>query len=766
MAEKIEFDLSVKGGATNNELNKALSTAENSAISLEGAIQTAVGVFAGNTLTKGLDLLKTQLGKAVDESISFRRAQLEIETILPKNTKLTADLVGELEALSSQYGTTATAQAKAYYEIISAGVSDATDGTKLLARANELATGGVTDTANTIDLLTTIYNVYGKELATTTEASDSLFKTVQIGKTTIRELSQDLGQALPIAKSFGIGLDEVGSVLAQLTNSGISTAESVTLLNSVLTAIARNGKVLGAGFDSTAVQTEGLGVVLNRLKERTNGSSDALLELLGRQEAVRAVQSLTSKGLENYNAVLAEYANKTGVAAEASKKIVENDIGKQFDILSSKILNASKDIAGPFVSFLGTATKAINDFFTDPERDAILLRELIASVNKRFEEGSISLENYNLSMEDFTNRLATATRQLQGAESPLISLSVRLQQDAKTIQQSILDVENGISGLTLAPIEKSIKLESLNAELDQVNKKIKDLTKVDPGVSSEATPAPIKRDQNLIDDEFKLQQDLLAIKQQFALEDQNLAAQRDIFNQENALTKKQLEIDALYEKQATELAILTETEFAKTKLIQDEGVRRLAQEKIIQENGLKQVQLLNKKEQEFDNAKKEFKKKTNEEIERDQADTLTTIATLASSNNKALATIGKAAALTQIAIDGPVAVTKAFSAFPPPFNFAAAAAVGAAVSAQAAKVAGVQFENGGPVGGTNGASVGGDNRVATIRDGEFVLNGQDQKVLFDALKSGNLGGGDIIIKIDEREIARAVRNQKQQGFAI
>jgi len=294
----IEFDLSVKGGSENNQLNQSLKVAEISAISLEGALQTAVGVFGGNLLTRGLELLKAQLGKAVDESISFRRAQLEIETILPRNEKLTANLVSQLENLSKQYGTTATSQAKAYYEIISAGVSDAADGAKLLSRANELATGGVTDTANTIDLLTTVYNVYGKELATTTEASDSLFKTVQLGKTTIQELSQDLGQALPIAKSFGVGLDEVGAILAQLTNSGISTSESVTLLNAVLAAIARNGEQLGEGFNSTAVQTEGLGVVLDRLRERTNGSNDALFKLLGRQEAVRAVQSLTSKGLE------------------------------------------------------------------------------------------------------------------------------------------------------------------------------------------------------------------------------------------------------------------------------------------------------------------------------------------------------------------------------------------------------------------------------------------------------------------------------------
>ena len=80
-----------------------------------------------------------------------------------------------------------------------------------------------------------------------------------------------------------------------------------------------------------------------------------------------------------------------------------------------------------------------------------------------------------------------------------------------------------------------------------------------------------------------------------------------------------------------------------------------------------------------------------------QKDTFATIATLSSSNNSALAAVGKAAAITQIAIDTPVAISKALAAFPPPFNFAAAGAVGIAMAAQAARIAGVPLAEGGVV---------------------------------------------------------------------
>ena len=152
---------------------------------------------------------------------------------------------------------------------------------------------------------------------------------------------------------------------------------------------------------------------------------------------------------------------------------------------------------------------------------------------------------------------------------------------------------------------------------------------------------------------------------------------------------------------------------------------------------------------------------------KNKADTLSTISTLQSSNNKTLATIGKAAALTQIAIDGPQAVTKALAAFPPPFNFAAAAAVGTAVAAQAARVSGLAFEDGGIV---PGSSFSGDNVFARVNSGEMVLNRQQQSTLFDMANgaSGSSSGTEIttVVQIGEEEVARAVSRQVANGLQL
>jgi len=102
----------------------------------------------------------------------------------------------------------------------------------------------------------------------------------------------------------------------------------------------------------------------------------------------------------------------------------------------------------------------------------------------------------------------------------------------------------------------------------------------------------------------------------------------------------------------------------------------------------------------------ELEQKLNAKKVADRKATLSMIAGLQKSNNSALAMAGKAAGITQIAIEPPVAISKALSAFPPPFSFIAAGLVAAAMAEQAASIAGVDTGGGG-AGGGGGSAPGG-----------------------------------------------------------
>ena len=147
------------------------------------------------------------------------------------------------------------------------------------------------------------------------------------------------------------------------------------------------------------------------------------------------------------------------------------------------------------------------------------------------------------------------------------------------------------------------------------------------------------------------------------------------------------------------------------------------------------------------------KKKQSEDLRQQQA-FFSTAVTLANSQNKALAAIGKAAALADLAIKTPKAVADSFAfgarVGGPPLGFALGGVAAAAMAAQAAKIAGLQgFEQGGVIGGVNGASAGGDDTIFKGRKGEMVLTAEDQGQLLDTIRGGDVSGEtNVMVTVD------------------
>lgn len=137
------------------------------------------------------------------------------------------------------------------------------------------------------------------------------------------------------------------------------------------------------------------------------------------------------------------------------------------------------------------------------------------------------------------------------------------------------------------------------------------------------------------------------------------------------------------------------------------------------------------------------------------------LATLSRSENKKLAAIGKAAAVTQATIDGVLAVQKALSSAPPPVNFALAAAVGVAAAANVAQILsqntqGFAFGGDFAVGGTGGT----DSQLVAFRatPGETVsvrTPTQNRDQARQAGSSGESGGASprIINVLDPALVA-------------
>lgn len=248
------------------------------------------------------------------------------------------------------------------------------------------------------------------------------------------------------------------------------------------------------------------------------------------------------------------------------------------------------------------------------------------------------------------------------------------------------------------------------------------------------------------------------LENQFALESNQLDLEQDIAEKERFNVKT-----------ADDIAAITSFELTKSELVYQAAVDRAKLLATVEEQEAAKSKAIIEKKIRDQKIGADQKKKTLQQEIADQETFFNAATSLSSSKNRELAMIGKAAALTTLAIKTPEAVGASFAfgtkTGGPALGFTLGAIAAAAMAQQAARIAGIQgFAEGGIIG--QGATMGGDNRMATVRDGEMVLNAQQQEKLFNMINSGNMAGGDIVIQINEREIARAVRNQLNSGYKL
>lgn len=123
---------------------------------------------------------------------------------------------------------------------------------------------------------------------------------------------------------------------------------------------------------------------------------------------------------------------------------------------------------------------------------------------------------------------------------------------------------------------------------------------------------------------------------------------------------------------------------------------------------------------------------------------------VAGTNAEAASSVVAASAKAGEAVAG---ATASGAKLPFPYNLAAIAA-GIAAVAGALSMMGA-FTDGGIVGGN---STTGDKLTARVNSGEMILNKGQQATLFNAIKSGNLGSGNVQFKIKGSDLVGVISN--------
>lgn len=333
---KSETDKSLKGAG--DGVKPSVDTSE---------AQKAVGIFGNlrevinnlfipvTALNQAFELTGMVLGKlsvAINEvlgnAILLEKQIAEVKTLLTEEEVAAVNAGRAIIDLQTEFGKTQNEVAKALKRTLATGVVDAAQSMDFMRLSMKLAAGGMTSLTNSTNVLTSVMASYGMEMPQLVHATDALFIAARDSKAEIDDFAQQLGDALGIANQLGVSFDELVSYIAAVTLSGIPMAEAVTTTNAAMVALMRQTedmtdtlqdyyKTIGVSGLQAAIEQEGLVKVLRDIVSQGGQTSEALIALFGRYEALKGVTAITG-----------------------------GNIGKEFDKIRKNISEASKNIGG------------------------------------------------------------------------------------------------------------------------------------------------------------------------------------------------------------------------------------------------------------------------------------------------------------------------------------------------------------------------------------------------------------------------------------
>ena len=317
------------------------------------------------------------LGASVKLASDYTDAVAKVGTVADLQSVPLEKLRDDMLQLSTETGRGAGEIADATYQAISASV-DTADAVSFVGTSVGLAKAGFLETADAVDVLTTIINAYGLEASDAGRLSDILIQTQNDGKTTVNELSQSMGQVIPLASAYGVNIENLAASYAQLTKNGVDTAQAGTYLKSMLNELGDSGSDVGEILKSKTGKSFGqlmndgmsLGDVLGILNDSVNGDSEALAGLWSSSEAGTGALSILSSGVGAFNDELGNMQDSTGNVADALETLSTPSAKAQESLNAVKnagieLGSAALEAIAPLLEQLAETVKSLTERFSN-----------------------------------------------------------------------------------------------------------------------------------------------------------------------------------------------------------------------------------------------------------------------------------------------------------------------------------------------------------------------------------------------------------------
>lgn len=542
----------------NQGLRGMQNQTQNTTNKIDGAFGKMTKSINGATLAKGAlaaagIYVANKLRVTTKEVMAYQKQLGMVNTLLKVSREELNRYGDEFERISLKTGASKTEIADAAYQALSSGVKS-NELIKFLETASKTAIAGQATVEQSVGVVASVINAYKMEMSEAGKVADWLLTIQNEGVTTVKELGEYLGDVTSISSSLGVSLNDLGGAIAQITQNGINTAKTVTMLKAMFTDLSKEGqeaadnfkKISGESFSDFIKNGGTLQEALEKMSDYAKKTDRSITDLFGGVEAGSAALNLTGENAEKFNEKLKKISNSSG-ELETAYRTATNNIQAEWEKLilamDSKWNKFVKTIveSESLLNFIKNIRRAVDGEDNTLEIQLDREREL-PNLKKQLEEVSKELEVVKKKREDLLKVNPNKAMMLIPEENKLNDKKNQLSWKVSNIEREIKTRE-----------EAAKKIEETNVKVVTSEEKKDNLL---ASLRSQEESRLEKHNNNLTNNEIKY----LEQKKNYIAEQQNLLKIGAINQEEYNRNIKNKEKDLFLEQQKANLASLKQME--------------------------------------------------------------------------------------------------------------------------------------------------------------------------------------------------------------
>lgn len=275
-----------------NQFRTNLGLAGTGLSGLGGKITQVGGqiTLLGGTIQAAIRPLVNFGTTGISVAAAFQESMVEIAA----RTGLTGEAMEQISDFAQEMARTsvfsAQQMAEAFLDLLTSG-QNVEEAIATLPFVIDAAAASGEELGQTADLLTDIMAAFGLPVTEAESVVNSLARAAASSSADMASLGQGFQNVGPVARLFGLSVDETAAALAILAENGIKGAEAGTALKSMLLGVTRDTERTQGAWDELGISLfDGAGAV--RDMDTVIGELEAAMNLLPMQDQIRLSRDL------------------------------------------------------------------------------------------------------------------------------------------------------------------------------------------------------------------------------------------------------------------------------------------------------------------------------------------------------------------------------------------------------------------------------------------------------------------------------------------